>query len=109
MVDFAIHPDALSGLGAADELRLADEHVVVIELNCFYEATGMGLFDYHKDKQALSYPPCEVRVCEAPVPHVGVKLENAWRDVLYNNEPDGSRVRITDAARAALDERFDAK
>ena len=73
----------------------SDEHVKLIELNCFYEATGMGLFDYHKDAAQLTSGPFELRVREAPLPHASIKMENEWR-ALMRGEADTSRH--TDAA-----------
>lgn len=102
VVDFAVHPDAISDTSNAS---IPDESIVVIELNCFYEATGMGLFDYHEDRETLRQPPCEVRVKEAPTPHVAVKMENAWRDVLAGTEPDDAVV-TSDAAWLQLERAY---
>lgn len=107
--DFAIHPKALTILdnatpGAAAP-TLTREHIELVELNCFYEATGMGLFDFHKDKQQLDKGPFESRVRMGPVPHADVKLEVEWRDVLkslggetWKSGADTKMRRTTDAA-----------
>ena len=65
VVDFAVHPDALTG----ENPRIADEHIRLIELNCFYESTGMGMFDYQKDAKQLAEGPFECRVRTARLPH----------------------------------------
>jgi len=101
--DFALAPEALplldaSGGGEAP-IELGTEHVKLIELNCFYEATGMGLFDYHADKERLDNGPFEWRVRTGPMPQAAVKLENEWRAVL---RPTPEPRRLTDAARDAI-------
>ena len=55
-----------------------------MELNCFYEATGMGLFDYHADKERLDAGPFEWRVRTEPLPRAAIRLEKEWRDVLQS-------------------------
>jgi len=112
--DFALTPEALSLLdeaaaakggsntssaSAAAAVSLGPEHVKLIELNCFYEATGMGLFDYHADKERLTDGPFEWRVRPGPMPQVAVKLESEWRGML---KMPPERRRVTDEARAAL-------
>ena len=96
MVDFAVHPDAVAWVaGGGDvlpvaDLPIAEEHVRVIELNCFYAATGMGMFDYQNDADQLNHGPFELRVRSEPLPHAHVKMENEWR-VLLRGEADTSR------------------
>jgi hypothetical protein len=81
--DLALHPEALAQLDdATGAAPLTKEHIKLVELNCFYEATGMGLFDYHEDKQRLDHGPFEWRVRTEPLPHAAVKLEHEWREVL---------------------------
>ena len=101
--DFALAPQALALLDQATDtnwaVALGPEHVKLIELNCFYEATGMGLFDYNADKERLTNGPFEWRVRHAPMPQAAVKLKNEWRGVLKTTpEPR----RVTDEARVAL-------
>jgi len=114
--DLALHPEALGVLegrgrstgatGACDAPKLTREHVKLIELNCFYEATGMGLFDYHADKQRLDAGPFEWRVRTEPMPHGTVRLENEWRDLLRQigtvKTTGVSPRRLTDDAYAQL-------
>ena len=50
----------------------------LVELNCFYEATGMGLFDYHRDQHALTNGPFEWRVLTEPQPRMEIKMEREW-------------------------------
>jgi len=105
--DLALHPDALSRLDLAAP-QLTTEHIKLVELNCFYEATGMGLFDYHADRERLTHGPFEWRVRTEPLPHVAVKLENEWRDVfrtLGKATPGTlSTRRYTDEAWTQLDD-----
>ena len=88
--------------------KLSTDHIKMVELNCFYEATGMGLFDYHKDGERLSNGPFEWRVRLGPLPHAAVKLENEWREVLRSADkvtPEVSSMRrLTDEAWAQLNE-----
>ena len=81
--------DALASAtgGAA---QISDEHVRVIELNCFYAATGMGMFDYHGGAELLNHGPFELRVRTEPLLHAHVKMENEWR-ALLRGEEDASR------------------
>jgi len=88
VVDFALHPDALEGGEEAPESGIDDAHVQLIELNCMYEATGMGLFDYHRDAEVLQHGPFECRVVEQPLGHMGVKIENEYRAVLRDEPAD---------------------
>lgn len=101
VVDFAVHPDGLaSATGAA---QISDEHVRVIELNCFYAATGMGMFNYYTDAEQLNHGPFELRVRTEPLPHAHVKMENEWR-ALLRGEADSSRH--TDQAWRQLEEKL---
>jgi len=108
--DFALHPDALCMLDSTggQTVGLGTEQIKLVELNCFYEATGMGLFDYHADAEQLTNGPFEWRVRTESVPHVAVKLENEWRDVLrpMGKATPGTATtrRYTDEAWAQLDE-----
>lgn len=70
--DLALHPEALDLLQGSPAQGLGPEHIKLIELNCFYEATGMGLFDYHKDAHVLRHGPFEFRIREQPLPHAEV-------------------------------------
>jgi len=110
--DLALHPDALplvdelvaEGGNAASALSTlldgSSQLIRVVELNCFYEATGMGLFDYARDAEALSRGPCEHRVRTEPLPHADVKLEEQWRAVLATH--GDRRAHLTDEAWAQL-------
>ena len=87
--DLALHPAALVVLDAAiaagepaSPPLLGREHVQLVELNAFYEATGMGLFDYQKDQYALTHGPFEWRVRTKPLAKAEVKLEREWREVI---------------------------
>lgn len=87
--DLALHPKALDLLDPSTaayaqppKAKLSMEHIKLVELNCFYEATGMGLFDYHDDSKRLTHGPFECRVRTEPMPNAAVKIENEWRDVL---------------------------
>ena len=99
--DLALHPDALDLLDESVP-KLTKEHVKLVELNCFYEATGMGLFDYHADKQRLDNGPFEWRVRTKPLPQAAVKLEQEWREVLLSirkgTAPTSSSRNLTDQA-----------
>jgi len=95
--DLALHPEALDLLQGSPAQGLGPEHIKLIELNCFYEATGMGLFDYHKDAHVLRHGPFEFRIREQPLPHAEVKLENEWRALLRAR--GAPPRRLTDAAR----------
>jgi len=100
VIDFAVHPDALA---SESDGAIADEFVRVIELNCFYEATGMGLFDYHKDADQLNGGPFELRVRTEPLPHAEVKMENEWRTLLRG---ESDTRRHTDQAWRQLEEQL---
>ena len=128
--DLAIHPDALAlidgaqaadgagetadGADEASPVHLSTEHVKLVELNCFYPATGMGLFDYWDDAERLTQGPFEWRVRTEPLPKASVKLEKEWRQVLQGQDGGarggaaGTR-RYTDAAWAQLDSALSAK
>ena len=88
--DLALHPDALDllvpsggdGGPPPPPIKLGMDLIKLVELNCFYEATGMGLFDYHADYERLTNGPFECRVRAEPMPNAAVKIENEWRDVL---------------------------
>ncbi|KAL1510145.1 hypothetical protein AB1Y20_006477 [Prymnesium parvum] len=100
--DLALHPSALDKLTSSQgNAPLSNEDIKLVELNCFYEATGMGLFDYHADSKQLTNGPFEWKVRKEPVPHVAVKLENEWRDLLREagSSPTGFPTRqLTDDA-----------
>ena len=78
---------------------LSREDVKLVELNCFYPATGMGLFDYYKDEARFTHGPFEWRIRAEPLPNAAVKLEKEWRDVLRGDTPR----RTTDAAWAQIE------
>lgn len=111
--DLALHPDALAVLDAAAAAGeqtplLSRGHVQLVELNCFYEATGMGLFDYHRDQHALTHGPFEWRVLTEPQPKMEIKMEREWREVIrsciQHDSKDAPERRYTDAAWDQLDE-----
>ena len=100
--DLAIDPAALSMLDSSSTsgmaVQLDTKSVKLVELNCFYEATGMGLFDYHADQEALTKGPFECRVRTSPLPRAAVKLESEWRGVLT-----GARTKDERSARHLTD------
>lgn len=98
--DFALTPDALTLLDDEHLPELTSEHVQLVELNAFYEATGMGLFDYYGDQEQLMNGPFEWRMRTEPLPQAAVKLENEWRRLL---KPVPDARRTTDEAWAAID------
>lgn len=111
--DLALHPDALVSLDAAvaageSPPLLGRDQVQLVELNAFYEATGMGLFDYERDQHALTHGPFQWRVLTTPPPKLEVKLERQWREVIRSSvrqEGGGApERRHTDAAWRQLDE-----
>ena len=102
VVDFAIHPEALNGIegrvkggGAEGDGADLPVHLVkLIELNPFFESTGMGLFDFAKDAARLKPPVFEFRVLEAPLAELP-KLDQAFVDILDGKPTPG--VPLTDA------------
>jgi len=101
--DFAIHPAALDRFdraGGHGELAPKKGEIMLIELNPFYESTGMGLFDYRTDAARLVPPNFEFRVVEAPAT-AEPPMERAWSEVL-RGEKHLNVVRLTDGVWDAL-------
>ena len=115
VVDLAIDPEALTlaewspnGMreGHPAVAMIEARHIKLIELNCFYEATGMGLFDFHADAVTLSgQGDFEFRVLTEPLPHPEVRLEREWRDILSPTRGEGG-VRMTDEAWEQIERAF---
>jgi hypothetical protein len=95
--DLALHPEALALIdqAAGSGPELSTEQIKLVELNCFYAATGMGLFDYYADADTLRDGPFEWRVRTEPLPQAAVKLENEWRGLL---KPKREPRHLTDEA-----------